>query len=220
MGNDRVNNLTIRNATVQDVAETVRIHTAAFPGFFLSSLGAGFLQCMYQAYTYYAQASLLVAIDPDGKQIGFAAFSNNVSGVYKYMLKTNFLKLTFHVLIAAMRRPRLFAGVIRRAMGVGVDSGEDDTVELTSIGVSPAYQGEGAGRSLLDAVKGNIDFRRFSFLSLTTDAKDNEQVNAFYLKNGFQLHRTFATREGRVMHEYRYHPKETAGTEQDVETYH
>ncbi|KXU16623.1 hypothetical protein SORDD17_00170 [Streptococcus oralis] len=42
-------------------------------------------------------------------------------------------------------------------------------------------------------------------MKLETDAVNNDRVNHFYEKNGFQLHREFTTAEGRKMNEYMYY---------------
>ena len=49
-----------------------------------------------------------------------------------------------------------------------------------------------------------MDFAKYAYITLETDAVDNEEVNRFYQKNGFTLARTYETREGRKMNEYRY----------------
>ena len=49
-----------------------------------------------------------------------------------------------------------------------------------------------------------IDFSKYSYITLETDAVDNEAANKFYQKNEFVLARTFETRQGRKMNEYRY----------------
>ena len=45
----------------------------------------------------------------------------------------------------------------------------------------------------------------YKYINLETDACDNDAVNNFYLRNGFQLARNYVTAEGRKMNEYRYY---------------
>ena len=60
------------------------------------------------------------------------------------------------------------------------------------------------GTQLIDYFKNIVDFDKYEYINLETDAEGNECVNKFYLKNGFQLERTFFTAEGRKMNEYTY----------------
>ena len=81
---------------------------------------------------------------------------------------------------------------------------EDAYVELASIGVKPDSISKGVGSQLIDSLKERVDFSTYAYITLETDAIDNEKANRFYQKNGFALEREFETREGRKMNEYRY----------------
>ena len=81
---------------------------------------------------------------------------------------------------------------------------EEKYVELASIGVRPDCKSGGVGSVLIDALKERVDFSEFAYITLETDAVDNETANKFYVKNGFSLEREYETHEGRKMNEYRY----------------
>ena len=49
------------------------------------------------------------------------------------------------------------------------------------------------------------DFEKNVYITLETDAENNEAANVFYRKNGFVQAREYVTREGRRMIEYRYY---------------
>ena len=51
----------VRIASADDVADIVRIHREAFPGFFLTSLGPRFLELMYREYMRHPCGIVLVA---------------------------------------------------------------------------------------------------------------------------------------------------------------
>ena len=57
---------------------------------------------------------------------------------------------------------------------------------------------------LIDTLKSYVDFNEYAYITLETDAINNDAANHFYLKNGFVLEREFTTNEGRKMFEYRY----------------
>lgn len=86
----------------------------------------------------------------------------------------------------------------------GESKRDERYVELASIGVNPAAKSKGIGSKLIDALKAQVDFSTYTYITLETDAVDNEGANHFYKKNGFKLEREYETSEGRKMNEYRY----------------
>jgi ribosomal protein S18 acetylase RimI-like enzyme len=77
-------------------------------------------------------------------------------------------------------------------------------MEITSIGVSPEAKNRGLGSALIEDLKKRVDFSQCAYITLETDAVNNEAANAFYQKNGFTLARSYETHEGRKMNEYRW----------------
>ena len=49
-----------------------------------------------------------------------------------------------------------------------------------------------------------VDFNNYAYINLETDAENNDAVNRFYVKNGFELARSYFSPEGREMNEYRF----------------
>ena len=98
----------------------------------------------------------------------------------------------------------MFLRLIRALLKPSEARREEAYVELASIGVRPDMRLLGTGSQLVAALKKRIDFTRYAYITLETDAVDNEAANLFYQKNGFVLERTYETREGRKMREYRY----------------
>lgn len=81
---------------------------------------------------------------------------------------------------------------------------EEKYVELASIGVAPNVKSKGIGSQLIDALKAQVDFEKYVYITLETDAVNNDEANHFYKKNGFVIEREFETNEGRKMYEYRW----------------
>lgn len=94
--------------------------------------------------------------------------------------------------------------LIKAFLKPGDSKREERYVELASIGVDPAIKSKGVGSKLIDALKAQVDFNTYAYITLETDAVDNEGANHFYKKNGFKLERKYETSEGRKMNEYRY----------------
>lgn len=187
----------------QQIDEVVSIHLAAFEGFFLTFMGRGFLRRMYASYCEHSGSALLGAFS-DGNLAGFLAYSENMSGLYRFMLTRKLFPFVWYSLGAFFRRPVVFLRLIRALLKPSEARREEAYVELASIGVRPDMRLLGTGSQLVAALKKRIDFTRYAYITLETDAVDNEAANLFYQKNGFVLERTYETREGRKMREYRY----------------
>lgn len=197
----------IKSVAKQDkliINEIVDIHMATFQGFFLTFLGKGFLRQMYSSYCSHDESNLLAALDEKGRPVGFLAYSANLSGLYKYMIKTRLIAFAWYSLGAFIRKPKVFMRLVRAFLKPGESKREEAYVELASIGVSPAAKAKGIGSALITHLKQQVDFQKYAYITLETDAVDNDIANGFYVKNGFALHRTFTTNEGRKMNEYRY----------------
>lgn len=185
------------------INDIVTIHLNTFTGFFLTFMGRGFLNQMYISYCDYEEAGLLVA-EEDGKAIGFLAYSSNFSGLYKFMIKTRLIQFGWYSIGAFFRRPSAFMHIISAFLKPGEAKREEKYVELSSIGVDPNIKSKGIGSLLIDSLKHKVDFKKFAYINLETDAIDNEGAIHFYEKNGFVRERMFETDEGRKMYEYRF----------------
>ncbi len=181
------------------------IHIAAFPDFFLTQLGKSFLTALYQGYIEDNESGILVAVSKSSGQIvGFIAYSNNYSRFYSELMKKHLLKFALGAAVAALKKPSCIRRLLRGLKkGVQVKRAER-YVELASIGVYPQKQGEGIGGMLVDYFVSTVDFRKYAYINLETDAVNNEAVNMFYQKKGFRLSRQYVTAEGRRMNEYHF----------------
>lgn len=198
--------LQIREVNKLDKAlidEIVQIHLDTFTGFFLTFMGKGFLRQMYRSYCEYEDSGVLVAMD-NGTPIGFLAYSGDLSGLYKYMIKKRLFLFGWYSLGAFFRKPSVFLRLVRALLKPGESKRDEKYVELASIGVKPTNKSKGIGTKLIDELKHKVDFSKYAYITLETDADNNERANIFYQKNGFVLEREFSTPEGRRMNEYRF----------------
>lgn len=186
------------------IADVTRIHLETFTGFFLTFMGRGFLEVMYKSYTKHTDSDIIAAFDENDRIMGFLAYSNDMSGLYKYMIKTRLVPFMWYSLLAFFRKPKIFIKLVSAFLKPGESKREEEYVEISSIGVSPEFKNRGVGSALLEYMKKNIDFGKYSYINLETDAVDNEAANNFYKKNGFVLARTYQTQEKRKMNEYRW----------------
>lgn len=182
-----------------------KLHMHAFPKFFLTQLGMGFLTTLYDGYLHDNNSGLIVAESNDRKIIlGFVAYSRDYSTFYRDLMKRHFLRFVLYAAGAAFRHPSF----IKRLFGAFHKSEEvkrmEPYVELASICVRPQCCARGVGGNLIQYLIGRTDFNKYTYINLETDADGNNAVNRFYQKNGFVLARTYTTPEGRRMNEYHY----------------
>lgn len=193
---------TVSSEYIRLIAE---LHKKAFPSFFLTQLGIPFLCTLYMGYMEDKDSGIIVA-EKNNKLVGFIAFSYDYPGFYKGLIKNHLFKYAICSLGAAIRHPSF----IKRLLGAFKKSKsvvkEERYVELASICVDPRMESKGVGTALINYLKGIVDFSIYAYINLETDADGNDEVNNFYIRNGFKLARSFTTSEGRRMNEYRYEP--------------
>ena len=185
------------------INDIVSIHLNTFTGFFLTFMGRGFLNQMYRSYCNHDESGLLVA-EENGKAVGFLTYSGNFSGLYKYMIKTRLIPFGWYSVGAFFRRPSAFMHIIKAFLKPSEVKREEKYVELSSIGVDPTIKSKGVGSLLIDELKKIVDFNKFAYITLETDAVNNDGAIHFYEKNGFVRERMYETDEGRKMFEYRF----------------
>lgn len=185
------------------IDDIVSIHLDTFQGFFLSFMGRGFLKLMYCSYVEHINSGILVSFENE-KPIGFLAYSSNLSGLYKYMLKKKVIQFAWYSVGAFLRKPSVFMRLVRAFLKPSEAKRKEKYIELASIGVTPNAKSKGVGSQLIETLKSMVNFNEFAYIKLETDAINNEVANHFYLKNGFIIEKEFETSEGRKMFEYRY----------------
>ena len=198
--------LEIREASFDEnqiIREVADLHVLTFQGFFLTFMGKGFLRQLYGSFCKHPDSGLLIAAE-DGKTVGFLAYSGNYSQLFKYMIRSKLIPFAWYSLGAFFRKPKVFMRLIRAFLKPGETKRTENYMELSSIGVDPERKGQGVGSKLIDTLKQKADFRNFRYISLETDAENNENAIRFYEKNGFVREREFVTNEGRKMLEYHY----------------
>lgn len=196
--------MTPRVARCEDLEVIARVHDTAFAGFFLSDMGPAFVRAYYEFILAYDEGLLLVA-DRDGEVSGFVAGFGDPASFYQYMSSRK-SRLVLPVVKGMLHRPDLLPRVLfnrRRVSAEASGPRRADHFVLSSIGVDQAAAGRGLGRDLVTAFLASAGERGGKTVGLTTDAENNDAVNAFYLKSGFTLHRTFMSGSKRRMNEYR-----------------
>jgi ribosomal protein S18 acetylase RimI-like enzyme len=192
----------LRSMKPEDVNAVVRLHVSAFPGFFLTLLGARFLRVFYERFPADTSAIAIVAVDETEHVLGFVVGASNPSGFYRRILKRYWIRFALAAAPTVARRPSIAGRVAQALRHPGANPAGDRVAGLFSIAVGPDSQGRSVGRILLSEFLSSARARGCTAVQLTTDANANERTNAFYRAGGFEILRSFRTREGRAMHEY------------------
>jgi ribosomal protein S18 acetylase RimI-like enzyme len=192
----------IRKLSVSDVSQVVAVHLASFPGFFLSFLGTKFLSLFYSAICAAPEGIAFVYLNNSGITTAFVAGTSNPGGFYSRLLKRDWCKFATASLAAVLRRPSVVWRILRAITHPSGNPVGDDVAGLFSIGVLPELQGTGAGKQLVRTFLNEAKSRGCKRVFLTTDRDNNDSVNAFYTKLGFEIKRQYVTPEGRRMNEY------------------
>lgn len=192
--------INIKAATLADIDAVVYIHQQAFPDFFLTSLGAGFLKLYYKSVLTHPRGILLVSANESGV-IGFCAGTMLSAGFNTCLIKANLFRYTVEGVKVLFTKPvalwHLYKNMSKEDSSIG-DKGE--YAELLSIGVNPNTQRTGAGKAMLMAIEEEVKKRNGKELSLTTDFYDNDKAIGFYHSLGYEEWYDFVTFPNRRMY--------------------
>jgi ribosomal protein S18 acetylase RimI-like enzyme len=191
----------VRAMQQQDVSAAVKVHMAAFRAFFLTSLGPAFLEIFYREMISQEKGAGFVC-EVNGAIFGFVIGAEDQTLSYRLLLKRQWLAFVIAALPALVKQPMIAPRLARALTYTRDRSSGSPAGLLMSISVLPEARGHGIGGKLVDAFLAEMRLRGVSGVVLTTDAVDNDAVNAFYRSKGFRILRTFVTPEGRLMNEF------------------
>jgi ribosomal protein S18 acetylase RimI-like enzyme len=181
-------------------AEVAALHRLAFPGFFLTSLGDGFLRLYYRELV--AQAQIAFVAEEDDRCVGVVAGSASPGAFYRNLLRRRLVSFALASVPAVLRRPSSVGRILRALKKPREATRPAGMATLMSVAVHPGHQGSGAGRLLVAQFLDEAARRGATRADLTTDKHTNEHANAFYRGLGFRIARELVTPEGRVLNEY------------------
>jgi GNAT superfamily N-acetyltransferase len=190
-------------ANMRDLSRIVEIHLAAFPGYFLSKMGAQFLQELYRAFLQDDAGLVLIAVH-GGKTIGFAAGTLAPNGFFRHLFRIRWYAFARAAMPTMVRQPIV---VISKLLSAPFFRGDVPEIEvgaalLSSIAVDPGHAGNGAGKSLLNAFCREAQLLGARYVYAITDRDENFTVNRFYLRLHFRVQDTFCKDRGRWMVRY------------------
>ena len=202
--------ITIRSIKPKEkeiIDQVAELHKKSFVGFFLSQLHPGFLRQLYKSFVVHKKSDLLVAFDGN-KPVGFLAYSSATTRIYWFMLWRYFLPFVWYSFLSFLKKPSIFFKMFS-ALRMPITHKRDHSyIKIFSIGVEDDYRVRGIGTELINELKRQTDFSKYNYITLETDANDNDTANNFYLTNGFTLSKDYFTFKGRHMNKYHYRQHE------------
>jgi ribosomal protein S18 acetylase RimI-like enzyme len=193
-----------------DITTVAQLHEKAFPDFFLSSLGAGFLSEFYRGFLGDPSAVSLVARDADDKIRGAAVGTLEPEGFFGRLVRRRLLAFALVSARATVHTPQVAPRLLRALRYRGDAPSDTAGALLSSICVDPSSRGSGLGSALLTQWTREVGARGGHHAYLTTDATHNQSTNRFYQSAGWDLESQFVTREGRPMNRYSRAVRHTA----------
>jgi ribosomal protein S18 acetylase RimI-like enzyme len=202
----RPTEVTVWELDERHVAPVVELHVHAFPDFFLTFLGRAFLRQLYLSYCHDPATIALVAMRENGGEILGAVIGPLQPGrFYKRLLLKRWWRFGLAACGAVLRKPAIVPRLLRAVRYRGDEpTGGGERALLASIAVSPAAQGLGVGKLLTQEFLARVQAAGLPGALLTTDAEQNDAVNAFYQRQGWKLEGFFTTPENRRMNRYVY----------------
>lgn len=173
----------------KDSHQVAKLHLKSFSGFFLSKLGYGFLVVFYKSIIK-NNNSINLGVFENNILVGFAIGSIKKESFYKTLLKENFFKLSFSLLKPIIVNPYNIIKLLKSFKSSNNKINIKDSAVLLSICVNPNSHLKGIGTVLVKEFEKEI-FKYSNTLVLTTDSFNNDKVNSFYIRNGYNLHGQF-----------------------------
>jgi ribosomal protein S18 acetylase RimI-like enzyme len=172
----------LENDFVADIAD---LHSRGIPTGFLSSLGPKFLTALYQAIAQSENAFGFVAREND-QILGYVAFTDNLSRLYKSVIKQNFFRFSL-LLARKMLRFSRIKKVFQTLLYPGKAKKLDlPAPELLAIVIADQARGRGLAPRLMQAGLDECKNRGIDKIKILVGA-DNQPANKLYCKCGFQL---------------------------------
>lgn len=190
--------------TLQQVNAVVSMHLEAFPDYFLSFLGPGFLREFYASFLQDPVGMAFVAYDERGEVFGAVVGPLDSRQFFRRLLLRRWWAFSSASLAAAVCRPTIVPRLFRALAYRGDTPQGPVRALLSSVAVAPEAQGRGVGKALVMRWLDEAQRRGASGCFLTTDADNNEAVNSFYRSLGWQIESTYVTPQRRRMNRYVY----------------
>ncbi|QOJ13159.1 MAG: GNAT family N-acetyltransferase [Planctomycetia bacterium] len=173
----------IRPMAGSDSADVARLHALTINRGFLARLGPRFLRELYIGIEEDPESAVWVA-ELDGSVCGFLAYTANVAGLYRRVLRARSWRL-FLGMIPRVLRPAMLRNVLETLCYPRTQEAMHlPRAELLAVGIDPHRQGTGAGRRLVAAMLDRARADGVDRVKVVVGG-DLDGANAFYPRVGF-----------------------------------
>ncbi|MHC4122769.1 MAG: GNAT family N-acetyltransferase [Planctomycetota bacterium] len=167
------------------VKNLAQLHTQIISTGFISSLGVNFVTALYETIADNENSFGFVAAEND-KFLGFVAFTENLSRLFKSAIRNNGFKFMLAVGLKLFR-PSICKRIIQNILYPSrTNKMSLPKAELISIVVDPEFQGKGIAKKLCQAGLDECRKRGIDNVKVLV-AANNEPANNLYVKCGFKL---------------------------------
>lgn len=188
-----------RKAIPADYKQFAYIHTQAFEGFFLTTLGVNFLSTYYLSCLKAKSTIAVSAFNENNEIIGFASGSVWSKGYNKNIVLSNPLGFGVAAIKIIFTKPIALLRLLNNLTKNHNENDKGNYAELLSIGILPTYKGMGIGKQMLIEFEKEAKEVKSERISLTTDYYNNEEIVQFYKKLGYETFYDFITYPNRKM---------------------
>jgi ribosomal protein S18 acetylase RimI-like enzyme len=189
----------LRVISVEDHEKLAKIHEAAFPDFFLTSLGIHFLKTYY-FFSLKTEGSVsCCAVNENNDILGFAIGCLAAKGFHKKVFLKSPLAFINSLILSFLRNPKIIIRLWKNLEKKASKVDDKEYSELLSIAVGPENKGKGIGKILITGFENEIKKLKGKKIALTTDSSENESVISFYEKCGYVKTFEFVTYPNRLM---------------------
>lgn len=168
----------------EHAARVAELHCAALEGDFLPRLGKRFLTVFYQAVLDLGVAFGFLAV-VEGRPVGFVLASPETSGLFRRVVLSRVMALTFAAIPTLIRKPTLILNVLETFLYPRKERDVAEKAELLVLGFDAAYRDPRMTYQLFNAV--NDTFRAQGVRSYkATVLQTNQLINNLLCRLGFQ----------------------------------
>ncbi len=156
----------------------VEIASQGLPGSKLVQLGTYSLNVVFQYVESSTLERLVVLRDSNNELVGFSLISMSPRSLVPRLLRNPKFLFSF---VLNFWRIQWHMPSFQKSHKKNID----DKPEAIFICITASYRGQGWGSKLIAEIEAKLKKENINEYTVKTEAKDNEQVIEFYLKNGF-----------------------------------
>ena len=175
----------VRPMRPEDVPVVVGIHMAAFPGYFLTSLGRKFM-ALYYAEVQRSSWGISYVFERDGRVLGFCAGTFSPGKFYRGLFIRRWFLFAVYSLRAVAKRPLILVRIVRSVFQRLATPSEKDIAALASAAVLPEEEARGHGLAIVSACVDHIKKLGGKHVYLEV-RKENQNLIRAYQKMGFEV---------------------------------